>query len=167
MRSTLLLNFDDEPLAVISLARAIGLLVSQRAIAVTSDESQPVHSPSGPLAAPRVVRLAQHVDVPYRPCVPLTRQGLITRDRGLCGYCGRPGNTVDHIVPRSRGGKHEWTNVVIACHRCNNIKADRTLAEIGWQLRNHPSEPAGSAWLAIGYADSEPAWAPYLLANAS
>ncbi|MDQ1602429.1 MAG: hypothetical protein QOE01_274, partial [Actinomycetota bacterium] len=115
------------------------------------------------VAAPAVVRLNRFVKVPYRGPVPLTRRAVFARDGGRCVYCGGAATSIDHVVPRSRGGGHEWNNVVSACRRCNHVKADRAVSELGWRLRP-PQEPAGTAWRILGTGRSDPCWAPYLAA---
>ena len=113
------------------------------------------------LRAPAVVRLTRYVRIPYRGPVPLTRRAVFARDGGRCVYCGVPATSIDHVVPRSRGGRHEWDNVVSACRRCNHVKADRTVADLGWRL-HPPQEPTGTAWRILGTGRSDPSWAPYL-----
>jgi hypothetical protein len=66
------------------------------------------------------------------------------------------------VLPRSRGGQHVWENVVSACRRCNHIKGDRVIAELGWRLRHPPAQPSGIAWRIIGTGRSDPRWVPYL-----
>ena len=67
-----------------------------------------------------------------------------------------------HVIPRSRGGGHNWENVVSACHKCNHHKADKTLKEIGWKLRTLPREPAGAAWRILGSGKPDSRWITYL-----
>ena len=91
---------------------------------------------------PSVVRLTRFVRVPYRATVPLTRKAVFARDGGRCVYCGAAATSLDHVVPKSRGGAHTWDNVVSACGRCNHVKADRGVAELGWRLRRRRPRPA-------------------------
>ena len=93
------------------------------------------------LPIPAVVRLARYVKVPYKPEVPLTRKGVLARDGHRCVYCGAAATSLDHVVPRSRGGPHVWENVVAACSRCNHAKADRSVADLGWR---HAPAAAGA-----------------------
>ncbi|MDQ1742630.1 MAG: hypothetical protein QOE23_969 [Pseudonocardiales bacterium] len=143
MSGALVLNATYEPLCVVPLRRAV------------------LHSARLVIEAPTVVRLSRFVRVPYRSRVPLTRRAVMHRDGLRCAYCQRRADTIDHVVPRSRGGKHEWVNVVAACATCNHRKADRLLAELGWSLPFTPREPAGYAGFTVGYV-REPAWEPYL-----
>jgi 5-methylcytosine-specific restriction endonuclease McrA len=164
MRTTLLLNASFEPLCVISARRAVVLVLADKAdvIAESTDE---VRSARLALAAPSVIRLRYFVKVPYRAALPLNRRNLAGRDGGRCAYCGEKGSTIDHVVPRSRGGRHEWDNVVLACLPCNSRKGDRLLAELGWALRFRPTAPAGWSWLVIGVANVDPDWEPWIPAG--
>ena len=121
-----------------------------------------LHSATLRCWAPAVVRLTRYVRVPYRGPVPLTRRAVFARDDGRCVYCGAAATSIDHVVPRSRGGRHEWDNVVSACRRCNHVKADRTVADLGWRLRTRRTEPTGTAWRILGTGRSDPRWVPYL-----
>ena len=82
--------------------------------------------------------------------MPLTRKAVFARDGGRCVYCGAAATSLDHVVPKSRGGSHTWDNVVSACSRCNHVKADRGIAELGWRLRRQPVAPTGAAWRVVG-----------------
>ncbi len=159
--SALVLNATYEPLGVVSQRRAVLLVLAGKAMAV-EDTDAVLHSSSRVVHLPLVIRLTRYVRVPYRGHVPLTRRALFARDGGRCVYCDRPASTVDHVVPRSRGGRHEWENVVSACSRCNHVKADRAIAELGWRLRIVPHQPSGAAWRILGTGRVNPRWAPYL-----
>lgn len=158
---TLVLNASYEPLVVVSLRRAMVLVISEKAEVVDSDGE--LRSAQASFALPRVIRLLRYVRVPYRRRVMLTRRTVLARDHGRCAYCTAPASTVDHVVPRSRGGRHEWTNVVAACSSCNGRKADRTPTEASMPLSAAPVEPAGTAavWIVFGACDD--AWEPYLV----
>ena len=144
MPQTLVLNATYEPLGVVSERRALILVLNQRA--TTIEESDTVlHYSGGEITLPAVIKLVKFVRIPYRHAVPLSRRALFARDGGRCVYCAAPATSIDHVIPRSRGGSHNWENVVSACHKCNHQKADRTLKEIGWKLKTLPREPAGAA----------------------
>jgi 5-methylcytosine-specific restriction endonuclease McrA len=161
-RATLLLNATYEPLCVVSSRRAIVLVLAAKAEPVDSSDDV-VHAALISLPVPVVVRLTRYVRVPYPASVPLSRRAVFTRDGQTCVYCGQSATSIDHVVPRSRGGRHEWANVVSACRRCNHIKADRTVSDLGWRI-HPPKEPVGTAWRILGTGRSDPCWAPYLLA---
>ena len=158
--ATLLLNASFEPLHVVTARRAVVLVLSGKADVVSEGDGV-FHSARMSVPVPSVIRLRYFVKVPYRSKMPLTRRNVVTRDKGRCAYCGDKGDTVDHVVPRSRGGSHVWENVVTVCLPCNGRKADRTLEELGWQLHRTPFAPAGWSWLVVGVA-TVPEWEPWL-----
>ena len=160
MGHALVLNATYEPLCVVPARRALLLVLMHKAIAV-EDSDVLMHSERLVMAAPSVVRLTRFVKIPYRGPVPLTRRAVFARDGGRCVYCGSTATSLDHVVPRSRGGRHEWNNVVSACGRCNHVKADRAVSELGWRIKP-PEEPAGTAWRILGTGRSDPRWAAYL-----
>jgi len=137
---TLVLNATYEPLGVVVDRRALLLVLARKATAI-EDSGREMRSASGSLVLPSVIRLNRFVRVPHRAGVPLTRRAVFARDGGRCMYCGGNAASIDHVVPRSRGGRHTWDNVVAACHRCNRIKADRTPADLGWRLRAASGRP--------------------------
>ncbi|SDD51897.1 HNH endonuclease [Actinokineospora iranica] len=163
-RRVLLLNTTFEPLTALSLRRAVVLVVCGKAEVVHGDPAgMVVHSATSSVVIPSVIRLSSYVRVPYRGRVPLTRAGLMHRDRYRCAYCGGRAETIDHVVPRSRGGQHTWQNCVACCAKCNHRKADKLLSELGWRLRVVPTAPRGPHWrLLAGVVDADPLWLPYL-----
>ncbi len=164
VRRVLLLNITYEPLTTVGLPRAVCLVLGEKAEVVHEDaDGRVLHSASAKLAAPSVIKLRRYVRVPYRSRVPLTRAALMRRDNYLCAYCGTKAETIDHVVPRSRGGTHAWENCVASCSKCNHGKADRLIEELGWSLRCVPVVPRGAHWRLIGAAhDGDPQWAAYL-----
>ncbi|WP_255491756.1 MULTISPECIES: HNH endonuclease [unclassified Actinotalea] len=163
LRRVLLLNASREPLCVVSAHRAVTLVLSGKAV-VLEEDTAVLRSEKLTLPAPHVLCLTRYVHVPYRPTVPPTRRTVLQRDDHRCAYCAAPADTVDHVHPRSRGGRHEWTNVVAACARCNHRKADRLLAEIGWQLLVTPSVPRVGCAVLAAAARPHPSWSAYLAA---
>jgi len=157
----LVLNATYEPLCVVPDRRALVLVLSRKAVAV-ADTGSVVHSVRRVVTVPAVVRLNRYVKVVHRGPVPLTRRAVFARDGGRCVYCTAPATSLDHVVPRSRGGLHVWENVVSACHRCNRIKGDRTISDLGWRLRVVPRPPSGPAWRILGTGRSDPRWVPFL-----
>jgi 5-methylcytosine-specific restriction endonuclease McrA len=162
----LVLNASHEPLCVITQRRAVVLLLNAKA--VTLEESGAVlHSVAARMPAPSVVRLTRYVRTPNRRGVPLTRRAVFARDGGRCVYCNAPATSVDHVIPRSRGGAHAWDNVVSACRRCNHVKADHAIADLGWRMRRVPSQPVGAAWRILSSGRHDPRWMPYLVGYGS
>ena len=164
MRRVLLLNVTYEPLTTVGLRRAVCLVLGGKAEVVHDDvQGAVLHAASVALATPSVIRLRRYVRVPYRNRVPLTRAALMRRDNYRCAYCGRRAETIDHVIPRSRGGAHAWENCVASCTICNHRKADRLLEELGWTLPVPPVVPRGAHWRLVGAQhDGDPQWAAYL-----
>jgi len=159
MNRTLVLNASYEPLAVISSRRALLLVLNGKAAMLVEGTSR-VRSASMDVAEPDVVLLRQYIHVPRRS-IPLTRRAVLEMYDYTCAYCFRPGNTLDHVVPRARGGTNTWDNVVVACLRCNNKKADRLLSELGWRLPFDLREPAPNTATLISKRWREPGWDEY------
>ena len=157
----LVLNASYEPLCVVSGRRAVVLVLTEKAVAVAAGDLV-LHSERANVPVPVVVRLTRFVRVPYRATVPLTRRAVFARDGGRCIYCSAPATSLDHVVPKSRGGPHTWDNVVSACARCNHVKADRGIAELGWRMRHPPVAPTGAVWRIIGAKRMDPRWRPFL-----
>ncbi len=157
----LLLNATFEPLRIVSLHRAVCMIVEDKAEVVDAVEGQEIRSQFLSLPWPSVVRLKRYVKVRFRKFAPLSSRAVLSRDRHECAYCEDRATTMDHIIPRARGGTHEWSNVVAACVRCNAKKSDQTLEELGWVLRFSPTIPPSHHWLVIGWAERQQ-WEPYI-----
>lgn len=163
-RRVLLLNSTYEPLTALPMRRAVIMLLCGKADVVHADPGGPViHSASRAITVPSVIRLRTYVRVPYRARIPMTRAALMHRDRFRCAYCGGKADTVDHVIPRSRGGEHTWENCVACCSTCNHKKADKLLSELGWALRMAPMPPKGQHWRLLSTVkELDPAWVRYL-----
>jgi 5-methylcytosine-specific restriction endonuclease McrA len=92
----------------------------------------------------------------------VSRRGVLRRDEHRCAYCGGHAATVDHVLPRSRGGPDTWDNLVACCVRCNNLKGNRTPEEKGWTLRVRPRAPRGPTWVVRGADARDPSWEAFL-----
>ena len=164
MERVLLLNATYEPLALVSDRRAVVLMLAGRAEAVAIREDCSVfHSARLAIDVPSIVKLAHMVRIPrWARTPPVTRRSVLRRDGGLCVYCSQPADTIDHVIPRSRGGTHDWSNVVAACKRDNLVKADQLLSELGWTMNVKPAPPDGHLWRLRHLSDVDPLWEPYL-----
>ncbi len=132
------------PLARITVRRAIVLLVTGQAETLEFSSTQwwEVRSPSLVLQIPEHIRLTNSNPERHWKVPPVNRREVLRRDSHTCQYCGSSKRlTLDHIVPRSKGGTHTWDNVVAACERCNSLKGDRLLQELGMTLRSKPKAP--------------------------
>ncbi len=159
--SVLVLNASYEYLNVTTLRRAIKLLYKRKAEIVEAVGGEAVHSVSARQDMPSVIRMTYYIRRPFRE-VPLTRKNILERDGHTCQYCGKPGATVDHIQPRSRGGEDSWTNCVCACGPCNRLKNNQTPKEAGMILRSYPRKPSPIPWLANRKISSRQGWGRYL-----
>lgn len=143
MTRTLLLSSSYEPLATISWQDAICKLTLGKVEVIEEYEDQ-VRSARLVIKMPAVVRLVNAFRR-HRKRVKYSKTNVFARDRFKCQYCGTKGNagslTIDHVVPRSQGGKTCWENVVTACKECNEVKANRTPAQAGMKLRMEPYRP--------------------------
>jgi 5-methylcytosine-specific restriction endonuclease McrA len=159
---TLVLNAGFEPLAVVSFKRALVLVMNQKATIIAADAEHPVWGSSGSYDRPSVILLTRYVRIPSTRLIPVSRRGVLRRDSQRCAYCGGAANTIDHVLPRSRGGQDTWENLVACCLRCNNAKSDRTPGEMGWKLQVRPKPPHGTSWLVRGVERAELQWEEYL-----
>lgn len=139
--AVLVLNQNYEPLNVCHVRRAIVLVLRGKA-EVVENASAFFHSTSRAMQLPSVIRLVNYIRRP-RPRVRLSRKEVFARDGWSCVYCGKSSHdlTIDHVIPRHRGGPHTWENLVSACKVCNHRKAGRTPTEARMQLRCPPGEP--------------------------
>ncbi|MBY0490021.1 MAG: HNH endonuclease [Gemmatimonadaceae bacterium] len=145
----LALNASYEPLTMVPLRRALRLVIDGKAEIVEADLAVPVRSEKQAYPRPAVIRLTRYVHVPRRFRRQVTNTFLFARDDYQCQYCGRRQSelkpreslTRDHLIPMSRGGTNEWSNVVTACSPCNTKKANRMPNEIGMHPLHVPVEP--------------------------
>lgn len=142
MSHVLVLNASYEPLNITTWRRAMVMLLKGKAEGLEHDASRRIRPDQ---LQPTVIRLRQFVRVPYRQ-VPLTRRNVFHRDDHTCQYCGSRSATlsIDHVVPRSRGGSDSWENVATACLACNVRKANRTPREAAMPLIRPPHRPSSS-----------------------
>ncbi|MBF2056754.1 MAG: HNH endonuclease [Cyanobacterium sp. T60_A2020_053] len=141
MGKVLVLNASYEPLNITSWKRAVILLIKGKAEQLEHNGKYICQS----FPLPSVIRLRYYVKVPYKE-IPLTRKNVLERDRNCCQYCNYKGDqlTIDHIIPRSRGGGDSWENLVAACVRCNIRKGSRTPKEAEMPLLKQPRKPYSS-----------------------
>ncbi len=162
MAGVLVLNATFEPLAVVSIRRAICLLLGEKVELVRSS-GRKVRSERLSLDEPSVVRLGRYVSVPYQRNRAPSRRGIFARDRHRCQYCDGAAETLDHVVPRSRGGGHTWDNLVAACRRCNAAKRDRLLPDTPMRLAGRPGPPPPSVWIEVAAGTIPESWEPFLV----
>ncbi|GMV52998.1 MAG: HNH endonuclease [Chlorobi bacterium] len=159
----LVLNQSYEPISVCSAHKALRLLFLTKAEMVEQKSSQAIRSVYLTYPFPSVIRLSTYLCVPFKK-IELSRKNILRRDGFTCMYCGdrRLPLTIDHVIPRSRGGVEQWENLVCACVKCNNRKGSRTPEEAGMKLVRQPKKPNHVVFLKhyVGVVDDT--WRPYL-----
>jgi 5-methylcytosine-specific restriction endonuclease McrA len=169
MEWTLLLNSTFEPLKVVNWRKAVTMVMLGK-VEVLEEYGRIIRGVSFALRLPAVIRLNRLIKR-RTPIVKFSRQNLYVRDRGKCQYCGTPSEhkdlTYDHVIPRSKGGQTEWTNVVTCCLACNFKKGGRTPEEAGMSLIRKPKAPIWIPLLApsLGIEKTPDPWKNYLYLN--
>ena len=161
MDRVLVLNSDYTPLNVTTIRRGFILVIKGKA-EVLREDTQKIVTTVGEFIRPLVIRLLNYVRFSSSP-LKLNRKRLYRRDDGQCVYCGnKKGLTIDHVLPKSRGGKNSWTNLVTCCSPCNIKKGNRTPEEAGMKLRKKPYEP--SIFSFVLSSDVEELWEDFQIA---
>jgi 5-methylcytosine-specific restriction endonuclease McrA len=163
MRKVLVLNTTYEPLNVCSVRRALVLLLKGKAEVLELTGSA-IRSERSTHEVPAVIRLRTYVSLPRRRgSARISRRAVFARDRHRCQYCGSDRHlTVDHVVPRSKGGLDTWDNLVTSCAPCNRKKGDRTAHAAGLQLQRRPRAPEPAAFVFLHVDHIHESWRPYL-----
>jgi len=158
----LVLNADYRPLNVTTFQRGFNLVWKGKAEVVEYDKDRPVVSTIGTYKRPLIIRLVRYVYIPFKK-VPLSRQNIFRRDGHKCGYCSSKKDlTLDHILPKSRGGKNTWTNLVTCCKKCNNKKDDQTPKEAGMKLLVEVVRPSMLQFIDSMNNSTRASWSQYL-----
>jgi 5-methylcytosine-specific restriction endonuclease McrA len=141
MEKVLVLNYDYTPINVTSSAKGFKLVYKGKAELLKSSDN-PICAGYINFVRPLIIRLLKYIK--FRPSgIKVNRNRIYRRDGNECGYCGSKKElTIDHIVPRSKGGSNSWSNLITCCHKCNLYKADRTPVEAGMVLKKRPYEPS-------------------------
>lgn len=161
-QQVLVLNATYEPINVCSLQRAVVLVLKKKA-EVLEHGARRLCSAAADHARPVVIRLVSYVRVPRTTGRRISRRAIFARDDFRCQYCGAHGPlTIDHVVPRSRGGDSSWSNVVTCCAPCNLRKADHLPAEINMHPRVAPRPPRADIFIAVAAPRQPASWHPYL-----
>ena len=161
----LVLNATFEPINVCTVRRAAVLVLKEKAVLLERAE-RPLRSERLNLDRPTVIRLISFVKIPRDAHGrKITRKAVLARDAWTCQYCGsrKPGLTVDHVIPRSRGGKSVWENIVASCATCNRRKASHLPREIKMHPRTKPRAPGPTVFIRIASPTIPHAWQPYLV----
>jgi len=160
----LVLNASFEPINVTTVRRAAVLVLKARAEILERSQWN-LHAENVTLPRPVVIRLTTYVHVPrdaHRR--KITRRAVFARDKWTCQYCGsaRTTLTVDHVIPRSKGGVSSWDNIVACCAPCNRRKGDRLPRQAGMQPRHKPKPPGAAIFVHVAAPRIPSVWEPYL-----
>jgi len=161
MTHSLVLNASYEPLSVVSARRAVCLLLAEKAELIEAD-SGVLRSERLTIQLPAVIRLCYMVRAPRRRVASVSRRAVFVRDEYSCQYCGDRADSIDHVLPRSRGGTDDWDNLAAACRACNSMKRNRTPSEAGMRLLRPCRAPRSAAWSIVGTTGIPETWKPYL-----
>jgi 5-methylcytosine-specific restriction endonuclease McrA len=159
----LILNQSYEPISICSAKKALMLLFLTKAELVEQHANRSVRTVRTAYPFPSVIRLCAYLRVPFKK-IELSRKNVMRRDGMRCNYCGSGATplTMDHIIPRSRGGMDSWENLTTACIRCNNRKGNRTPEEAGMRLLTSPKRPHHVLFLKHAMGTVDDTWRPYL-----
>lgn len=158
----LVLNATYEPINVCSMQRAVVLVLKEKA-EVLEGAARRLRTCESSLTLPLVIRLSYYVRVPRHESRKITRRAIFARDGYSCQYCGSGARlTMDHVVPRSRGGGSSWENVVTSCAPCNHRKGDRLPAEVQMFPKKAPRPPAPEIFITVAAPRRPKSWEPYL-----
>ncbi|MEL7146232.1 MAG: HNH endonuclease [Bacteroidota bacterium] len=161
-RKVLVLNQDYSPITVCSVQRAFLLVYLDKAELINSVKDNFLRTVSTSFPLPAVIRINKYINIPYRGVV-LTRQNIFKRDNHECQYCGSKKElTLDHVTPKSKGGKSTWTNLVTACQKCNARKGDYDLQTAEMALKSKPVKPSYIMFLRNNSETYTEEWLPYL-----
>ena len=162
VQQVLVLNASYEPLNVCTVRRAHVLVYKGKAELIERLD-RPLASATTTFPWPHVIRLVTYIRVPRAVQRKISRRALFARDGWRCVYCGSGGRlTLDHVVPRSRGGDSVWENVVTSCAPCNLRKGDKLLEEAGLKLHAHPRPPSPTLFIRLAAPKIPSGWQPYL-----
>jgi 5-methylcytosine-specific restriction endonuclease McrA len=162
MQQVLVLNASYEPLNVCTVRRAHVLVYKGKA-EIVEEHDLPLRSATSTFVRPHVIRLLQYIRVPRSVQRKISRRALFARDGWRCVYCGSAGRlTLDHVVPRSRGGDSVWENVVTSCAPCNMRKGNRLLHEVSMTLHTPPRPPSPQLFIRLAAPRIPNTWTPYL-----
>ena len=162
-RKVLLLNSSYEPLSVINSKKALIMLITQKVDYIEKSDYL-IHSEKLVITIPRIVKLKSYIFLKHKR-ISLTRKNIFKRDKNKCQYCGKTNIilTIDHVIPRNKGGNDTWENLVSACNKCNFIKGNTLLKDTEMFLLQKPKKPHYLIYMQDYVLNNEyKSWKPYL-----
>lgn len=163
MSHVLVLNATYEPINVCTVKRAVVLLLREKAEMIERT-ARVLHAESISVDYPAVIRLVAYVRIPRDTHRRITRRSILARDNWTCQYCGSESSlTIDHVIPRSKGGEHVWENLVASCSPCNHRKGDSLMRDAGMKLRRKPGSPTTGVFVFVATSRPPDSWSAYLV----
>lgn len=160
--NVLILNQDYQPLSVVNIKKGLVLLFLEKAEMLHDNPNQKIRTIDTRYDYPSVIRLRKYARIPFKNIV-LSRKNVLKRDSQKCQYCSSKDDlTIDHVIPKSRGGQDTWENLVTACSKCNHEKGNKTPKEAGMKLMRKPYRPNHIIYLRDFYGNVQEHWKPYL-----
>ena len=160
--NVLVLNQDYSHFTICTVNRSFLLLYNCKADLIAQSKNRLLRSINKSFPYPSVIKLNRYINIPHKS-VTLSRTNIFKRDQFLCQYCGKSNDlTLDHVIPRSRGGKSIWTNLVTACRSCNAKKGDHLIGEINMKLNKNPVKPSFVMYLKNLNHRNQDDWLPFL-----
>jgi 5-methylcytosine-specific restriction endonuclease McrA len=161
-RQVLILNADYSAISICTVPKAFLLVYLNKAELVADSEKYQIRTIDRAYPSPSIIRLNKYVNVPYKSVI-LNRNNIFKRDDNACTYCGSPKDlTLDHVMPKSRGGKTSWENLITACKRCNSKKGHQTPEEAKMPLNRKPFRPSFVVFVRSYASKLEDKWLPFL-----
>ena len=159
----LVLNQDFSPMTICSVKKAFLLVYLNKADLVFAPGNKTIRTVDKSFPLPSIIKINQYISIPFKGLV-LTRQNVFRRDNYECQYCGSKKDlTLDHLIPRSKGGKSSWKNLVTACKRCNAKKGDFKPEEVGLKLKRAPHRPSYFLFMANNFGKMDNEWERFLV----
>jgi 5-methylcytosine-specific restriction endonuclease McrA len=163
----LVLNLDYSPITVCSAQRAFLLVFLNKAELIKENGTNSFRSVDQVYPMPAVIKVKRYINVPYKGVV-LTRENVFKRDSYTCQYCGTTKElTLDHLIPKAKGGQTSWNNLVTACKKCNSQKGDFSLEQTNMKLSFRPYKPSYVMYLKDMSGNNYDEWKPFLSKNSS
>lgn len=161
----LVLNADYQAIGVCAVERAFVLVLMKKAEMLSEDPEKSLRTIRRDYKFPSIIRLYRFISLPYKK-VNLTRQNIFKRDNHTCAYCGtREHLTIDHVIPRSMGGRDSWENLITACQKCNSRKGNQTPEQAEMVMSHKPFRPSFVMFLGNFSGTVREDWKPYLYMN--
>ena len=162
-KKVLLLNSSYEPITIINAKKALIMIITQK-VDYIEKSNYSIHSERLVFSVPKIVKLKSYIFLKHRT-ISLTRKNIFKRDKNQCQYCSKIDVvlTIDHVIPKNKGGNDSWENLVSACKKCNLMKGNKFLKDCNMYLLQKPKKPHYLIYMQDYVINNEyKSWKPYL-----